>query len=253
VSQAAGTGAGTAAQARAPTPLLLIRHGETDWNAQSRIQGHIDIDLSERGHQQARSLARALRAEALAAVYASDLGRARQTALPLALDRGLELRLDPRLRERGFGLFEGSTYAQAQANWPNEYAIWQRRDPGHAVPGGESYLQARTRVMQCLEEIVRRHEGQAVALVTHGGVLDIVYRWAHGIAWQTPRSHLIPNACINRVLARWSRPGTAQATPALELTVLAWAQDGHLKAPEVAHDAQQGAEQNSHAARDELP
>jgi probable phosphoglycerate mutase len=228
VNSIASLTAGGPGEPRAATPLLLIRHGETDWNAQSRIQGHIDIALSERGQQQAQALARFLRAEPLSAIYASDLGRARQTALPLALHQGLELRLDPRLRERGFGLFEGSTYTEAQANWPNEYAIWQRRDPGHALPGGESYLQARARVLQCLEEIVHRHEGETVAVVTHGGVLDIVYRVAHGIAWETPRSHLIPNACINRVWARWARRTGPDTTPRLEFTVQAWAQDSHL-------------------------
>ena len=212
---------------RAPAAaLVLIRHGETEWNVQSRIQGHIDIALSERGQRQAQALASVLEDEPLAAVYASDLARARQTAQPLATLRGLELRLDPRLRERGFGLFEGCTYAEAQANWPTEYAIWQRRDPRHAVPGGESYLEARARVLQCLAEIVRRHEGGKVAIVTHGGVLDIVYRVAHGIAWETPRSHLIPNASINRVSARLPDPEAVR----LEFTVHAWAQRGHLDA-----------------------
>jgi len=199
--------------------LLLIRHGETQWNAQARIQGHRDIALSERGLRQAQILARFLSAAAIDAVHASDLVRASQTAQPLASVLGLPLRLDARLRERGFGLFEGSTYAEAEANWPNEYAIWRRRDPAHALPGGESYLAARARVLQCLEEIVHSHAGQTVAVVTHGGVLDIVYRAAYGIAWETPRSHLLPNASINRVLGRY--PGPA-------FTVCSWAEDQHL-------------------------
>jgi probable phosphoglycerate mutase len=215
--------------------LWLIRHGETEWNAQSRIQGHIDIALSARGRRQAQALARCLRATPLAAVYASDLSRARETALPVAVAGGLELRIDPRLRERGFGLFEGSTYAEAQANWPHEYAIWQRREPGHALPGGESYLQARARVLQCLEEIVRRHgvappggaheAAPAVAIVTHGGVLDIVYRHAMAIPWETPRSHLLPNASINRVAVRRA---AAARPPPLAYEILGWAEAGHL-------------------------
>ncbi len=202
------------------TTLLLIRHGATEWNAAGRIQGHCDIDLSEDGRRQAQVLARALGAAAIDAIYSSDLARARDTALPLALRLGQELRIDPRLKERGFGMFEGSTYAQAQANWPAEYAIWQRREPGYSVPGGgESYLAARARVMQCLEELVHRHEGATLALITHGGVLDLVYRAAKGIAWEIPRSHLLPNACINRVLAR---------NPGPELSVSSWAERGHL-------------------------
>jgi probable phosphoglycerate mutase len=205
--------------AAAGATFLLIRHGETDWNTQARIQGHIDIALSARGQRQALALARHLAATAIDAVYASDLSRARDTALPLAQALGRELQVDARLRERGFGLFEGHTYAEAEANWPNEYAIWRRRDPAHALPGGESYLQARERVLRSLEEIALRHAGGTVAIVTHGGVLDIVYRKAMGIAWETPRSHLLPNACINRVLAR---------PPGPDLAVQGWADASHL-------------------------
>lgn len=203
--------------------LILIRHGETQWNAQSRIQGHIDTSLSDAGLTQVRALVRGLRAEALAAVYTSDLARARETAQPLAHDKGLELRVDPRLRERGFGLFEGSTYEQAQRRWPTEYAVWARRDPGHALPGGESTWQVRERVFEALAQIVARHAGSAVAVVTHGGVLDVVYRAAHAIAWETPRSHLLPNASINRVHAALDAPRRE-----LSFVVESWAEDRHL-------------------------
>jgi len=204
------------------TTLLLIRHGETQWNAQSRIQGHMDIALSARGLRQAQLLARFLGASAIDAVYASDLARASQTAQPLADALALGLHLDARLRERAFGLFEGSTYEQIQANWPNEFAIWRRRDPAYAAPGGESYLAQRARVLQFLEEVAGRHAGASVAVVTHGGVLDIVYRAAYGIAWETPRSHLLPNASISRVLAR---------SPGPVLTVCSWAEQQHLVEP----------------------
>ncbi|HXY21336.1 MAG TPA: histidine phosphatase family protein, partial [Burkholderiaceae bacterium] len=98
----------------AQATLLLIRHGETQWNAQARIQGHRDIALSERGLRQAQRLARFLSGQAIDAVYASDLARASQTAQPLADALRLPVCLDARLRERGFGLFEGSTYEEAQ-------------------------------------------------------------------------------------------------------------------------------------------
>ena len=202
-----------------PAQLLLIRHGETEWNTAGRIQGFRDIALSERGLRQAQVLARHLEGQVLDAVYSSDLTRAMQTAEPLARQRGVTLRIDPRLKERGFGLFEGHTYAEAEANWPHEYAIWRQRDPGHAVPGGESYRDARVRVLASLDEMARRHAGQTIAVITHGGVLDIIYRTAEGIAWETPRSHLLPNASINRVRMR----------PGPELQVLAWAQSSHLE------------------------
>lgn len=211
-------------EARAPTRLLMMRHGETEWNAQGRIQGHIDTPLSARGHRQARDLERCLQGEELAAVYASDLARARDTAQPLALAARLAVRPDERLRERRFGLFEGHTYAEAQANWPSEYARWSLREPGHAVPGGESYLEVRARVLEFLEEIVARHEGQGVAVMTHGGVLDIVYRRALGIAWEQPRPHRIPNACVCRLSARLVGPAVQ-----LQLTVQSWGDVGHLE------------------------
>jgi probable phosphoglycerate mutase len=207
------------APAKHHAQLLLIRHGETDWNSAGRIQGFRDIALSERGLRQAQVLARHLEGQTLDAVYSSDLTRAIQTADPLARQRGLTLRIDARLKERGFGLFEGHTYAEAEANWPHEYAIWRQRDPGHAVPGGESYRDARLRVLASLEDIARQHAGRAVAIVTHGGVLDIVYRAAHAIPWETPRSHLLPNASINHVRA---------GLPGPQLEVLAWAQSTHL-------------------------
>jgi probable phosphoglycerate mutase len=206
---------------RAQAHLLLVRHGETDWNTEGRIQGYRDIALSARGLRQAQVLARHLATHAIDAVYASDLTRAIQTAEPLARQRNHQLHIDARLKERGFGLFEGSTNAEAEARWPQEYAIWRQRDPGHAVPGGESFRDARIRVMACIDDIVRRHAGQTVVMVTHGGVLDIIYRAAQGIPWETPRSHLLPNASINRVLAR---------VPGPELEVLAWAEQGHLDA-----------------------
>jgi probable phosphoglycerate mutase len=205
--------------------LLLIRHGETEWNAQGRIQGHRDTDLSELGRRQAQVLARHLAATGVAihAVFASDLARARQTAEPLAAILGLPVVVDPRLRERGFGLFEGHTYDEAEARWPHEYAIWRRRDAGYAVPGGESYLQIRDRSLQSLAQIARSHAGRTVAVVTHGGVLDVVYRAAHAIPWETPRSHLLPNASIGRVQAR---AGAGPST--LQLSVQTWADSAHL-------------------------
>jgi probable phosphoglycerate mutase len=210
------------------TLLLLIRHGETEWNQGGRIQGHIDTPLSPRGERQARVLARHLAGQPLTAVYASDLLRARSTAEPLLEGRGLVLQVDPRLRERGFGLFEGHTYAEAEARWPAEYAIWKRREPGHAVPGGESFLQARERVLDSLQAMLVRHAGGVVAAVTHGGVLDIVYRTALAIPWETPRSHLLPNASVNRVAALAGAGTNGAAVPALR--VLAWAQRAHLDA-----------------------
>ena len=200
--------------------LVLIRHGETQWNAAARIQGFRDIALSPRGREQAQALAGVLADEPIRAVYASDLGRAIESARPLAQRLGLDVRVDARMRERGFGIFEGHTYEEAEARWPNEYAIWKRREPGYALPGGgESYLAGRERVFAFLQDVMERHEGSTIAVVTHGGVLDIVYRAANGIPWETPRSHLLPNACINRVTARLPGP---------QMQVVSWGDASHL-------------------------
>jgi probable phosphoglycerate mutase len=205
--------------------LVVARHGETVWNTESRIQGHIDTDLSPRGLAQAQALANRLRDEPIAAVYSSDLKRALDTAAVLAHIRGLDLHTDARLRERSFGLFEGSTYLEAQANWPREWALWSRRDPAHAVPGGESTFQVRDRVQAFLASVLQRHAGQCVACVTHGGILDLLYRLAMGVAWETPRAQRIPNAAINRLHLAWA-DGTHSK---VSLRVEVWADEGHLQ------------------------
>lgn len=207
--------------------LIVARHGETDWNTQSRIQGHLDTPLSDKGLEQAHALAQRLCSESLAAVYASDLARASRTAQAVSVACGLELRLDPRLRERRFGLFEGATYAEAQVNWPDEWALWAQRQPWHAVPGGESTLQVRDRVVSCLSEIVVRHAGQRVLVVSHGGVIDILYRLAQGVAWEAPREHKIPNAAVNVLSAQWHPEGSDDANR-LTLAVQVWADQAHL-------------------------
>ncbi len=214
------------------TALILVRHGETEWNTQSRMQGHRDIALSPRGVAQADAVARHLtRARAgafpdIATVFASDLSRARATAAPIAARAGVSLRIDPRLRERGFGLFEGSTYAEAHATWPEIYATWQRREPDYAVPGGESYLQVRARTLAAIEDIARDFAGKTAVVVTHGGILDAVYRAAFDIPWKTPRPYAIPNGSISRASVRLPGP---------LLRIHFWADREHLDAaPDLA-------------------
>ena len=115
------------------TRILAIRHGQTAWNADSRIQGHTDIALDDTGLWQAERLAQALGDEDLDVLYSSDLSRARQTAAPLAGRKGLALRLDSGLRERGFGEFEGLSFVQIEQRWPKQAAAWRHRDPDFGV------------------------------------------------------------------------------------------------------------------------
>ena len=183
-----------------PTRLIAIRHGETAWNAETRLQGQIDIPLNALGQRQAASLSGALRDEGLQVVYASDLGRAWQTAQALAGPLGLPLQADAGLRERGFGQLEGHTYAEIDAQWPELARRWRTREPGWAPPGGESLLVFADRCIGAIERLCLAHAGQTIAVVCHGGVLDCLYRAATRVPLDLPRSWTLGNAAINRLL-----------------------------------------------------
>lgn len=201
------------------TRILAIRHGQTDWNADSRIQGHTDIALNALGEWQAERLAQALGDEDLDVLYSSDLRRAQLTAAPLAARKGLELRIDTGLRERGFGEFEGLSFAQIEQRWPEQAAAWRRRDPEFGARGGEVLRDFRDRVVVTVERLAQAHRGRNIALVTHGGVLDLLYREATRVALDAPRSWQLANAGINRLLH--SDQG---------LILVGWADVGHLEA-----------------------
>lgn len=203
------------------TRLFVIRHGRTAWNVQGIVQGHTDIGLDAFGHWQAAQLAHALADETLQAVYSSDLARARDTAAPLAQRHGLALRPDQGLRERAFGEFEGSSYAQIAQRWPEQAERWRRREPDWAPPGagGESLLQFRERVAQAVQALAAENMGNHIALFTHGGVLDVLYRLATGLDLQAARSWQIGNAAVNRLL--W--------TPDSGLSLVGWADTTHLE------------------------
>jgi len=201
-----------------PTRILAIRHGETAWNVDTRIQGHLDIPLNETGQWQAQRLARALAAQdAIHAIYSSDLLRAHETARAIAAATGAPLSTHAGLRERSFGLFEGKTFVEIEAAWPDESRRWRQRDPHWTPQGGESLLQIRERIAHTLQEIAARHLGQQIVLVAHGGVLDQLYRAATGQDLQAPRTWQLGNTAINRLL--WTPQG---------LTLVGWADTLHL-------------------------
>lgn len=203
------------------TRILLVRHGETAWNAQARIQGHLDEPLSDTGHQQAARLARSLAgAEPLDAIYSSDLSRAMQTAQPVGALTGVAVQPCAQLRERHFGRFQGLRFADVEAAWPEAAQRWRTREP-HWVPpeGGESLLQLRERILSAVDALAARHLGQHIGIFTHGGVLDVLYRAATGLDPQAPRTWQLANAAINRLL--W--------TPDSGLALVGWADCGHLE------------------------
>lgn len=199
------------------TRILAVRHGETAWNRDTRIQGHTDIDLNEHGRWQAAQLAQALRDEPIDAFYASDLSRAFETAQAVAQLQGKTVTKHLGLRERHFGQFEGCTWAQLESDWPEESSAWRRRVPDFAPVGGESLLQLQARVVQTMNDIASRHPGEQVLVVSHGGVLDILYRAATRLDIEAPRSWQIGNTAINRLL--WTPEG---------MSMVAWADTRHL-------------------------
>lgn len=181
------------------TRFCLIRHGETQWNADGRVQGQLDIPLSEVGVGQARAVARALGGEKFDALYCSDLVRVRQTAQPLAEKLGLEVRLDPRLRERHYGVFQGMTYADAKEKIPEGYRRFREKDPDYDFESGESLSQFSERALACLSSLARENEGKSIVIFTHGGIVEMAYRHATGRGLSTPRDFEIPNCGINRL------------------------------------------------------
>lgn len=192
----------------AATHVVLIRHGETEWNRDGRIQGyHADSPLTEAGQAQARAVAACLAGEALDSLYSSDLGRTRQTVAPLAEATALPVGFDPAYRERSYGSFEGRTYADIEREFPAHYEKFRSRDPDHAVPEGESPRQFHERISAALSALAERAAGKRIAVVTHGGVLSVMYRYVEGIALDAPRKYTLANASINRftyAAGRWT-------------------------------------------------
>jgi probable phosphoglycerate mutase len=185
------------------TRILLIRHGETAWNAVRRLQGHTDIPLNEEGERQAEALARSLSSEKLDAIISSDLGRAMQTAQAVAARHPhLPLHSDPGLRERGYGAFEGLLYTEIAERYPVEFAEWQARDVDAVMPAGERVAESfRQFYQRCQDGIARwaeRYPQQSILIVAHGGVLECAYRAARGLSIDVPRDFQIKNASINR-------------------------------------------------------
>ncbi len=199
------------------TRIIAVRHGETAWNVDTRIQGHLDIALNDTGRWQARQVARALADEPLAAVYTSDLQRAHATAQAIAQASGAPLVAEPGLRERRFGELEGRTFAEIEAELPEQARRWRQRDPHFAPAGGETLVQLRERIAATTHRLAAQHTEQLIVLVAHGGVLDMLYRLATGLDLQAPRTWLVTNASINRLL--WTPQG---------LTLVGWADTQHL-------------------------
>lgn len=205
------------------TEFCIVRHGETTWNAERRLQGHRNIPLNDLGERQAVAAGRYLAGlhaqRPFTRLVSSDLERAARTAdlIAEALP-GLAPARQAALRERCYGGFEGLTYEEAQAAYPEAYAAFTQRIPEVPMPaGGESLNAFHARVVACLETLAAAHSGERLILVSHGGVLDILNRFARGLALSAPRDFLIPNAGINWLVRRDGQWGIGP-----------WAQTAHL-------------------------
>jgi probable phosphoglycerate mutase len=208
------------------TRVVAIRHGETAWNVDTRIQGQLDIGLNGTGRWQAHRLALAMADERLDAVYSSDLYRAWDTARALADGAGLQVRTDEMLRERGFGVFEGLTFKEIEVRFPDQSRRWRQRDASFGPPGGETLADFFERAVSSVAAIAARHRGGHIAVVTHGGVLDALYRAASRIAIDAPRTWQIGNASINRLLH--GEQG---------FTLVGWSDTFHLEDPSLEEDS----------------
>lgn len=200
------------------TRIIAVRHGETAWNVDARIQGQLDIGLNDTGRWQARRVGEALASEPITAVYSSDLGRAHETAQAVAEVAGIPVVADEGLRERSFGIFEGKTFDEIHETWPDHAHNWRKRIPEWQPPeGGESLLELRERVTRTMHELAARHPGEQIVIVAHGGVLDTLYRVATGQEVNSPRTWELPNGAINRLL--WTPEG---------FTLVGWSDTQHL-------------------------
>ena len=179
------------------TELILIRHGETDWNAEQRIQGHLDVALNATGLAQADAISKRFQTQHIDVLISSDLRRAMQTATPIAAVSGLTITEDARLRERHLGILQGKTWEQAQQQMPQAFEVLRSRAPAAPLENGESLETFARRVVDVLNDLIRTHANKRIVAVTHGGVVDIAHRHANGIALETPRVSPIRNTSVN--------------------------------------------------------
>jgi probable phosphoglycerate mutase len=201
------------------TRICMVRHGETAWNAEGRVQGQLDIPLNELGRAQARATAEALAGHDFSAIYCSDLLRVRQTAEPTAKRLALPVEYDAALRERHYGMFESLTYVEVRERYPEQYGRFTKKDPDFDFEGGESLRGFNERSMRAVLGLIERHPGEQILVFTHGGVLEMVYRHARALGLSSPRDFEIPNTGIN-----WVEVAQEQ------WQVHAWADVSHLEA-----------------------
>ena len=181
------------------TEVILIRHGETEWNLSGRWQGHADSPLSTRGIEQAEALGKRMLNEELDCFYSSDLERARHTSRLVGGPSEWNPELMESLRERDLGVLEGLTTNEMIVKYPQEYQSFRNDGPEYQVPGGESFKQFYDRCSGALEEVAVRNPGKRIGVVTHGGFLGAIFRYVLNIPLDAERNFVLLNCSVNRL------------------------------------------------------
>ena len=182
------------------TEIILIRHGETEWNSQLRMQGHSNSALSAVGRGQIQALGEWMKNVSFDHIYSSDSLRARQTAEAITQYSGHTLQFDQRIREKNLGVFEGLTSIEAREQFPEIYRLFKTGGANYVIDEGESTQQVLDRALEFIEEIRLRHPEQRVVMVTHGGVVRVLMKHTLGLSLDAPTSFLIKNTGIFRLV-----------------------------------------------------
>ena len=182
------------------TEIILIRHGETEWNSQQRMQGHSNSDLSSVGQAQIQALGQWMKNVPFDHIYSSDSLRAKQTAEAITQFSGHELKIDLRLREKNLGVFEGLTSEEAKERHPEVFRLFKTAGSKYVIDEGESTQQLQDRALEIVEEIRIKHPEERVLLVTHGGFIRVVMKHSLGLSLETPTRFLIRNTGVFRLV-----------------------------------------------------
>jgi len=178
------------------TEIILIRHGETEWNSQKRMQGHSNSNLSEVGRGQIQALGELLKNVSFDHIYSSDSLRTSQTAEAITQYSGHTLQFDQRIREKNLGVFEGLTSTEAKERHPEVYRLFKTAGANYVIDEGESTQQLLERALEFIEEIRLRHPQERVVMVTHGGVVRVLMKHALGLSIDAPTRFIIKNTGI---------------------------------------------------------
>jgi len=182
------------------TEIILIRHGETEWNSQQRMQGHSNSDLSSVGQAQIQALGQWMKNVPFDHIYSSDSLRAKQTAEAITQFSGHKLKIDLRLREKNLGVFEGLTSEEARERHPEVFRLFKTAGSKYVIDEGESTQQLQDRALEIVDEIRIKHLEERVLLVTHGGFIRVVMKHSLGLSLETPTRFLIRNTGVFRLV-----------------------------------------------------